>query len=280
PAGKVQLEAGIQSTNEAALRESCRYAPNEKIFSSVKALVGFKNINIHTDLIAGLPYEDYKSFQQSFNDVYALRSHQLQLGFLKLLKGAPLNRIKEKHGYVFSQKPPYEVLKNDYLSFYEIQSLKEVEDALEKLYNSQRFVLALEKLEKYFKTPFEMFSFFAQKMKEKNMIFSSVSAKNLYDFLNGVSNEAGADISKELLEDFYLSENSQIVPPSLKALLPLNKFMQPAANRFLKENGFSKDKKVLAKFINNEALAIDYSAKNPVDGRYKILLRKEVTFDE
>ena len=231
PAGKVQLEIGIQSTNEAALRESCRYAPNSKIFSSTSCLVSGGNINVHTDLIAGLPYEDYESFQNSFNEVYALYSHQLQLGFLKLLSGAPLNKIKEKHGYVFSSFPPYEVLQNKYISFEELQKLKEIEDALEKFYNSGRFVLSLKKIEKHFETPFGMYEFFAEKMKEKNLLFRSCSSKNLYDFLSGFFPEYSAD----LLEDFYLSENSQIVPQSLKNLVPLNKYLQPASNRCIKD---------------------------------------------
>ena len=168
------------------------------------------------------------------------------------------------------------MLKNKYISFEELQKLKEIEDALEKFYNSGRFVLSLKIIEKHFETPFGMYEFFAEQMKEKNLLFRSCSSKNLYDFLSGFFPEYSSD----LLEDFYLSENSQIVPQSLKNLVPLNKYLQPASNRFLKENGFSKDKKVLAKFINSEALAIDYSEKNPVTGRYRILMRKEVSFDE
>lgn len=280
PAGKVQLEIGIQSTNERALKESCRYAPTQKIINNVTELVKHNNINVHTDLIAGLPFEDLESFKKSFNDVYALHSHQLQLGFLKLLRGAPLNNITENHGYIFSENPPYEVLANKYISFDELLKLKEVEDALEKLYNSGRFLLTLKRAENLFNNPFEMFTVFAQKMKQKNLLFRGVSTRDLYDFLNEFAKENHADFSLELLEDFYLSENSQVVPASLRSLVPLNKYQQSAANSFLKENGFSKDKKVLARFIKNEALAIDYSDRNSVTGRYTVLLRKEVNFDE
>ena len=87
PDGKIQLEIGIQSTNEETLKESCRYAPNELIFKNVKALRACGNINLHTDLIAGLPYENAERFRRSFNEVHALKAHQLQLGFLKLLQG-------------------------------------------------------------------------------------------------------------------------------------------------------------------------------------------------
>lgn len=280
PAGKVQLEIGIQSTNEESLKESCRFAPNELIFRNVKALKQAENINLHTDLIAGLPYEKYERFKESFNEVYALGAHQLQLGFLKLLSGAPLNDLIEKHGYVFTSYPPYEILRNSYISYGEIQKLKEVEDVLEKYYNSGRFVLSLEALGKYFETPFEMYEKIAEFFKEKSLTFSSVSSKKLYDLLNEFSQKNEADISEILLTDFHLSENSEIPPESLKNLVPLNKFSHPAAVRLLKGEGLSREKKVFAKFINNRALIIDYGSKNPVDGRFRLLFERTVSFDE
>ncbi len=280
PGGKVQLEIGIQSTNEKSLRESCRFAPNELIFRNVKALREAGNINLHTDLIAGLPYENLERFMESFNQVYELNAHQLQLGFLKRLNGAPLNNLVEKHGYVFTSYPPYEILKNKYISYDEIQILKEVEDVLDKYFNSGRFVLSLKELEKYFKNPFEMYEKIAVFFKEKNLTFASVSSKKLYDFLNEFSRRNGAEISEILLEDFYLSENSEIPPESLKPLVPLNKHAHPAAVRLLKDEGLSKEKKIFAKFINNKALIIDYGNKNPVNGRYRLLFGRTVSFGE
>lgn len=280
PAGKIQLEIGIQSTNEASLKESCRYAPNNLIFRNVKALRAAGNINLHTDLIAGLPYESLERFIESFNEVYELNAHQLQLGFLKLLSGAPLNNLIEKHGYVFTSYPPYEILKNRYISYDEIQHLKEIEDVLEKYFNSGRFVLSLKELEKHFKNPFEMFHEIAEFFKEKNLTFASVSSKKLYDILNEFSKTYGADISELLLTDFYLSENSEIPPESLKPLVPMNKFAHPAAVRLLKDEGLSREKKIFAKFINNKALIIDYADRNPVDGRYRLLCERTVSFDE
>ncbi len=280
PAGKIQLEIGIQSTCENALRESCRYAPNEKIFSNVSALRQNGNINIHTDLIAGLPYESYERFQQSFNEVYALKAHQLQLGFLKLLSGAPLNDLTEKHGYAFTSYPPYEILSNKYISYAELQLLKEVEDVVEKICNSNRFVLFLNELEAHFSSPFEMFRKIADYMKEKNLLFCGVATKKLYDTLDDFAKENGLDMSEVLLRDFYLSENSEIPPDSLKALAGLSKFTRPASSKILHEMNLAKEKKIFVKFINNKAFVINYANRNSVDGRYDLICEKEVIFDE
>lgn len=279
PEGKIQLEIGIQSTNEESLKESCRYAPNELIFKNVSTLRKSGNINIHTDLIAGLPYESLERFMQSFNDVYPLNAHQLQLGFLKLLSGAPLNNIAEKHGYKFTSYPPYEILRNKYISYDEIQRLKEVEDVLEKYYNSGRFTLSLKAIEPHFESPFDLFQNIALFFKEKSLTFASVSSKKLYDLLNEFAKENGINISELLLRDFYLSENSEIPPESLKSLLPLNKFANPASAALLKAEGLSREKKIRVKFININALVIDYGCKNPVDGRYTLLFERAVSFD-
>ena len=280
PAGKIQLEIGIQSTCEEALKESCRYAPNERIFSNVSALRKSENINLHTDLIAGLPYESYERFKQSFNEVYRLNAHQLQLGFLKLLSGAPMNELKQKHGYAFTAYPPYEILRNKYISYAEIQLLKEVEDALEKVFNSNRFVLYLNKLEERFTSPFEMFRKIADYLKEKGLLFCGVSTKKLYDVLGDFAKETGADLSEALLQDFYLSENSEIPPDSLKSLTGLSKFTRPASSKLLHEMNLAREKKIFVKFIGKRALVINYAERNPVDGRFALLCEKEVDFNE
>ncbi|MBQ8227723.1 MAG: DUF4080 domain-containing protein [Clostridia bacterium] len=280
PTGKIQLEIGIQSTNEKSLKESCRYAPNEKIFKNVSSLCEAGNINLHTDLIAGLPYESYERFQQSFNDVYKLKAHQLQLGFLKLLSGAPLNEIKEKHNYIFTPYPPYEILSNKYISYQKIQQLKEVEDALEKIYNSGRFVLTLNELEKVFDSPFKMFSKIADFLKENKLLFCGVSTKKLYDVLNEFSQKYKLDLSEILLQDFYLSENSEVVPDSLKHLAGLSKFTRPASSKILHQINLSKEKKIFVKFIHNHALVINYGTRNPVNGRFELICKKEIDFDE
>ena len=147
--GLVQLEIGVQSTNDITIKEVSRKMDLVRLKEVVQKLRGFQNINLHLDLIAGLPYEDFESFKHSFNEIYALYSDQLQLGFLKVLKGSAIAEKSEKYGIAYRSYPPYEVLYTDWLSFDEILKLKQVEDMVEQYYN--RYLLT------YFDTPFAMF---------------------------------------------------------------------------------------------------------------------------
>ncbi|MCQ2485985.1 MAG: DUF4080 domain-containing protein [Clostridia bacterium] len=265
PSGRIQFEAGIQSTFEPALDECCRHTDTEKLFSNVRRLVDFGNINIHVDLIAGLPYEILDVFKKSFNDAYALNAHQLQLGFLKLLHGAPLNGMIEKHGYAFSEYSPYEIIFNKYLTYDDIVKLKCIEDVLERFYNSNRFRKSLKKIEKYFENPFEMFEFFAKEIKKRQLTFRAVSTKVLYDFLSEIFAEKIENMDRILLFDFYTSEKSELVPSRLRYL----------GNTKEKLSSFGKvpkngNKKAQIKFIGNDAYLIDYSKRNPVDGCFEI----------
>lgn len=255
PEGRIQLEAGIQSTYAPALDECCRHTDTEKLFSNINSLVANGNINIHVDLIAGLPYESLEIFKKSFNDAYSLHAHQLQLGFLKLLHGAPLNGMLEKHGYVFSEYSPYEIISNKYLTFDDIAELKRVEDVLERFYNSNRFRRTLAQAEALYASPYEMFLDFAEKFREQGMTYRPVSTKLLYDFLSRHFKAMGRDFDRLLLLDFYTSEKSELVPSELRYLA----------------GGKVKNRKAHAKFIGNDAYIIDYSARNPVDGSFRIV---------
>ena len=137
PDGLIQFEIGIQSTNPETLKASSRDIPLEKSFKNIQKLIDMKNINIHLDLIAGLPYETLDLFKKSFNDLYKLRPHQLQLGFLKLLKGSPFEDDVEKYGFQFSKHAPYEIISNKYISSDEIIYLKQFEDCFNRYYNSE-----------------------------------------------------------------------------------------------------------------------------------------------
>lgn len=280
PKGKIQLEAGIQTVNERSLKEVCRYAPTDVVLNNLRRLIESGNINIHTDLIAGLPYEDFESFKNSLNCVYDLNSHQLQLGFLKLLSGAPLNGMIDKHGYYFAPYPPYEIIKNKYITYEQIKRLKEIEDVIEKLYNSGRFILSLKKLRQMFVTPFDMLCALADYLKERGILFAPASTKKLFDAVGDFAKKSGESIDCVLLEDFYLSENSEIPPQSLKELVPLNKLTKPKAYEITHSLSLQKQKAVFVKFIGNEALIIDYSKKDPVTGRFALIGKKEVDFNE
>jgi radical SAM superfamily enzyme YgiQ (UPF0313 family) len=144
PPGRFQLEIGVQSTNDTTLTEIRRRNDWSRIVANVGALRAAGNIHLHLDLIAGLPHEDYRRFGQSFNDVYALKPHMLQLGFLKLLRGSGIRRTAGEHGYVFMDGAPYEVLANNYISYGEIRKLKILEEMFNQLYNSGRFPATLD----------------------------------------------------------------------------------------------------------------------------------------
>lgn len=266
PLGRIQFEAGIQSTHAAALDECCRHTDLKKLFENINRLVSFGNINIHVDLIAGLPYETLEVFRNSFNEAYTLKAHQLQLGFLKLLHGAPLNGMLEKHGYVFSPYPPYEIINNSYVSYNEIAELKKVEDALERFYNSNRFRLSLTKAENLFGTPYELFLYLADELEKRKLIYKAVSTKVLYNLLSELFAGKIEDFDRTLLLDFYVSEKSELVPTSLRYLANTKEKLA-AFTRAESQRG---NKKSQVKFIGNDAYIIDYSRRSPVDGCFEI----------
>lgn len=137
--GLFQFEIGVQSTNESALRACNRKSDFDRLAENVRRLREMGNIHIHLDLIAGLPYEDYPSFRKSFNDVYALKGHHLQLGFLKLIKGTPIREQAEEHGYVYREQAPYEIISSKYMSALALVRLKKIENLLELYYNRGGF---------------------------------------------------------------------------------------------------------------------------------------------
>lgn len=143
PSGLCQLEIGIQSFNEKTLNAINRKSDLVKISENIKRLVSLRNMHIHTDLIAGLPFEDIKSFKNSFNKAFALKSDMLQLGFLKMLYGAEMRRNEDSFPCEYKKAPPYEIISNEWLTQRDIKKLKCCEEALERLYNSRRFIFTL-----------------------------------------------------------------------------------------------------------------------------------------
>lgn len=158
PKGAIQFEIGLQSFNPKTLEAICRKTDIGRLKRNIERLVSFGNIHIHIDLIAGLPHEGLASFAESFNTAYALRPHMLQLGFLKLLHGAPMREEPQNYPCRYNQDPPYEVLETPWLTGAELIKLHEMEEAFERLYNSGRFRRTLGYiLEKTELTPFELF---------------------------------------------------------------------------------------------------------------------------
>lgn len=144
PKGRFQFEIGIQSTHEPTLQAIGRSNNFAHLAYNIKKLLSFGNIHLHTDLIAGLPYEGWDEFAKSFNDVYKLGAEHLQLGFLKMLSGSNIKQQVAEHDYKYMQVPPYEVLSNKYLSYSQLRQLKIIEDVLEKYHNSSKYSHSLQ----------------------------------------------------------------------------------------------------------------------------------------
>lgn len=213
--GLIQLEIGVQSTNEKTLAEIHRKTDFEEITRKVKAVQRGENVHQHLDLIAGLPYENYESFGHSFNDVYALKPEQLQLGFLKVLKGSYMAEAAEGYGCVHKAKPPYEVLGTRWLSYEEILKLKGVEEMVEVYYNSGQFQKTIRAMEHLFETAFSMYEELAD-FYEKNG-YNEISHTRIrrYEILQEFLQEKEANLEyfKQLMIfDLYARENMKTRP--------------------------------------------------------------------
>ncbi len=214
--GLVQLEMGVQSANPLTLQAVQRNMDIERLKKTVEHIRKGGNVHIHLDLIAGLPYENYESFGKSFNVVYEMKPEQLQLGFLKVLKGSPMHRKAGEYGIKYMSLPPYEVLCSNWLSFGEICKLKRIEEMVELYYNSNQFTHTLPALEKLFPSPFAMFEKLAEYYEENGYFVNSPSRAYRYGILLDFALCYGGKqegLYKELLTyDIYLRENMKSRP--------------------------------------------------------------------
>lgn len=214
--GLIQLEIGVQSTNEQTLHAINRYMSLEHLRQVVDKIHSFHNIHQHLDLIAGLPYEDYDSFVTSFNDVYSMRPQQLQLGFLKVLKGSPIEEKAEEYGIVYNSRPPYEVLYSRWIPYDDVLRLKGIEEMVELYYNSCQFTHTLPVLEKEFSSPFAMYEALSQYYEEKGYYINTPARAYRYQVLLEFAQQkapARSELYAQLLTfDMYLRENLKSRP--------------------------------------------------------------------
>ena len=216
----IQLEIGVQSTNEKTIEAIKRKMDFAKLSDIVSRINDTKKVHQHLDLIAGLPYEDYASFRLSFNDVYGLRPEQLQLGFLKVLKGSLMHEEAEKYGIVYKTNPVYEVLKTKWLSYDDVLKLKQIEDVLEVYYNSRQFENTMEYLLRFFETPFDMYEHIANYYDENNLFGIKHTRINRYIILLDMLGKTVLkkldkeyNIARQLLvHDLYLREKVKSRP--------------------------------------------------------------------
>ncbi|GAA6490972.1 B12-binding domain-containing radical SAM protein [Candidatus Bariatricus faecipullorum] len=214
--GLVQLEIGVQSTNSRTIREIRRSMDLEKVRASVERVNAAGNIHQHLDLIAGLPFEDYESFRGSFNQVFAMKPEQLQLGFLKVLKGSYMEERKEDYQLVYQSRPPYEVLYTKWLGYDEVLRLKDIEEMVEVYYNSSQFEMTLPRAIKGFPDAFAFFETLADWYRQKGMMEQSHSRIQRYELLLSFLKEREPERQEEYVQlltlDFYLRENAKNRP--------------------------------------------------------------------
>ena len=220
--GLIQLEIGVQSTNDATIAEIKRTMNLERLKEIVARIQSFGNIHQHLDLIAGLPYEDYDTFRKSFDEIYALQPNQLQMGFLKVLKGSYMYAHAKEYEILYHDNPPYEVLATKWLSYEDVLKMKRVEEMLEVYYNSGQFEITMKVLGTHFASAFDMFQRLGDFYEEKGYFGMSHSrirrCEILMEFLEAEwpMDETHGDwmdcIRQALVFDLYYSENCKSRP--------------------------------------------------------------------
>ena len=261
--GLIQLEIGVQSTNPETIRAIHRHMDLKKLEHCVNRVHSFRNIHQHLDLIAGLPYEDYDIFHQSFNDVYQMKPDQLQLGFLKVLKGSLMQKEAEGYGIVYKEKEPYEVLSTNWLTYGEVLKLKMVESMVEVYYNSGQFWHTLEylvPLEKDAFTFYEKLGSFYEKKGYSEISHSRMRRYEiLLEYLQEETDVPAEVAAQKMLYDLYLREKLKKRP----AFAPDQKQYETAVWNYRKNNQVSKTAHIEV-FENGTVILFDYEKRDPL----------------
>ena len=215
--GLIQLEIGVQSTNGATIKEIHRTMQLERLKEVVREVQKHENIHEHLDLIAGLPFEDYDTFAKSFDEIYELRPNQLQLGFLKVLKGSYMYEHAKEYEIAYHSRPPYEVLKTKWLPYDDVLKIRQVEEMLEVYYNSGQFEVTMKVLGVLFKSAFFLFQDLGKFYEKKGYFgMSHARIRRSEILLEFVEETFSADTEKENLQEVQnLCEISDIIKESL-----------------------------------------------------------------
>lgn len=296
--GLIQLEIGVQSTNPDTIREIHRHMDLVKLKRAVDRVYDYRNTHQHLDLIAGLPYENYESFMRSFDDVYRMRPDQLQMGFLKVLKGSYMEEQVAAYDLKYRGIPPYEVLSTKWLPYSDVIRLKGVEDMAEVYYNSGQFPATMKLLEKRFQRPSEIFVNLAEYYEKNGLTGISHSRlaryEILYRFLEEDMREEErdhvtaakvpetgqpslADFRDSLMYDLYVRENIKSRPSFASDQSPYKKevrefFMAEEENPKWLTDYAGFDSRQMAKMAHLEHMEdgtfvlFDYKKRDPLSG--------------
>lgn len=278
--GLIQLEIGVQSVNPRTIREICRRMDLDKVRSNTARIREAGNVHQHLDLIAGLPYENIESFERSFNEVYGMRPEQLQLGFLKVLKGSLMHEKAEEYGILYQDRAPYEVISTRWLSYGEIIRLKKVEEMVEVYYNSAQFANTLRRLEGHFPSAFAMYEALGAYY-EKNGLYGMNHSRIaryeiLYRFLCGSGVKNPEEYRQWLTLDLYLRDNVKNRPAFLGESAVEKQEAADFYKREAQEHRFLKgyeayDSRQMRKMTHLERIGVklllfDYRNRSPLTG--------------
>lgn len=239
PKDMVQFEIGLQSINPQTLKAIQRHNDLERIKEHSQMIKELGTIHQHIDLIAGLPYEDFDSFKESFNYLYDFKIEKIQLGFLKMLKGSLVRSQEETFGYEYTDYAPYEVLKNEFLSTDEIIELKKIDYVVDKIYNEGSFKRTLGILERAYTSPFAMFEDLANFIDENYGVDKTIKKENLYrlvyEFLKA-KNILSDELVKALSLDYAVNVKSQ----APLDFMPFTKLRGDKLHSILRDEEFKK----------------------------------------
>ncbi|QOV20290.1 B12-binding domain-containing radical SAM protein [Blautia liquoris] len=288
--GLIQLEIGVQSTNPETVAEIHRKMDFQKVAGRVLEIQKYHNINQHLDLIAGLPYEDYDSFANSFQDVYRLHPEQLQLGFLKVLKGSYMGAHIEEYEGKYHAKEPYEILSTRWLPYFDVLRLKQVEEMVEVYYNSGQYTNLLARIEKKYDNMFYFFEQLGSYYEEHGFFAASHTRIRRYEILMAFLQKhfpKETDIIKELaVLDIYARENAKSRPDFATDQKEYKRFFRELfkkeeETRELLPDYKNYDAKQLMKMTHVEvvtsiydqpkAFLFDYRQRDPINGSARII---------
>lgn len=276
PKGSVMLEIGIQSFNEKTLETVNRKTDIKRLCENIKRLIAPRNIHVHIDLIAGLPYEDFGSFCRSFNIAFYLGADMLQFGFLKLLYGSPMREQPQKFPCEFSKKPPYEVISTPWLTVSQKEALKKTEQAFDSVYNSGRFRRTVKyALEACKKEPYSLFSGFADYLENQGAGIRKMPLDRLSDLLFDYLCSLDG-VNRDFLRDAMICDR---LATNSSGFLPLSLYVKDEGlnqvRKALSANPKTAEKPAVKRSVailygRGEAVYADYTEKDPVTGEYRL----------
>lgn len=286
--GLIQLEIGVQTVNPETLHEIRRTMCFEKTAENVRRIQKKGNVHQHLDLIAGLPFENLDSFRRSFNEVYDLRPQQLQLGFLKVLKGSFMEENQKSYGLAYQSRPPYEVLYTKWLSYGDVLKLKGIEEMVEVYYNSGQFTKTMPVLKEGFTDAFTLYMRLAEYYEGSGLNLVNHARAARYEILLGFAKETSrekAELIRELLiYDYYLRENAKSRPEFAGEYRidkeTLRAFYEKECRDHIYLQGYEQyDKNQMRKMTHleyfqklGETVLFDYSRRNPLNQQARTVI--------